>query len=120
MKIVFYDGNCGLCQRSIAFLYYADKTKKLLFAPLNGVTFRKYFKEDLAILNSVIVYSDDKVYEKSSAVFEICKILGGVYNFFLVFKIVPPFILDKIYEIIAARRSRISCILLAKDQRFLD
>ncbi len=120
MTIIFYDGDCGLCQRSISFLSHADKTKKLLFAPLNGVTYKLYFKKDLKVLSSVIVYSNEKIYEKSSAVFELCKLLPGVYQLLLVFKLIPPFILDKVYDQIAARRSRVSCVLFSRDERFLN
>ena len=44
-RIVFYDGDCGLCQRAISMLYTLDSNKILRFAPLNGDTYKKYFKE---------------------------------------------------------------------------
>lgn len=39
-KVVFYDGDCGLCQRSVAAIVKVDSKKELFFAPLNGVTYQ--------------------------------------------------------------------------------
>ena len=36
--ILFYDGECGLCTRSVRFFLWADKRKRLRFAPLQGKT----------------------------------------------------------------------------------
>ena len=36
--IVFYDGECGLCQRSVQWLLNRDKKKILFYAPLQGET----------------------------------------------------------------------------------
>lgn len=36
-SIVFFDGGCGLCNRSVRFLIKRDQHKHLYFAPLQGV-----------------------------------------------------------------------------------
>ncbi|MGZ3788866.1 MAG: thiol-disulfide oxidoreductase DCC family protein [Bacteriovorax sp.] len=120
MTFVFYDGDCGLCQRSIRFLSWADKSEILRFAPLNGATYKKLYGDRPSSMTSVLVYSNGKTFEKSAAVFELCQRLGGIYLVFLVFKLVPRFIRDALYEWIAARRKSLSCVLLTKDRRFLD
>ncbi len=120
MTIVFYDGECGLCQRSIVFLVHADKERKLLFAPLNGETFRKFYGDTPSLLTSVIVYSEGKSFEKSDALFKLCSILGGFYRFFFVFKLIPRFILDAIYNLVASQRKKMKCRLVIKDDRFIN
>ncbi|MDD4974618.1 MAG: DUF393 domain-containing protein [Bacteriovorax sp.] len=119
MTIVFYDGDCGLCQRSIRFLYKADKKNKILFAPLNGMTYKQIYGDEPSLLTTVKLYHNKKTFEKSSAVLQLCLILGGLYKIFYLFIIVPSFIRDAFYDQIASRRKTFSCVLLKKDERFL-
>lgn len=119
MNIVFYDGDCGLCQRSVRFIMKADLKKKLFFAPLNGETFMSIYGERLNELSTVLFYTENKTFKKSDAVFEIAKILGGIYRFILLFKLIPRALRDFVYEQIAKRRSSVSCIFISRDDRFL-
>ncbi|MFA6236200.1 MAG: DUF393 domain-containing protein [Bacteriovorax sp.] len=119
MNIVFYDGDCGLCQRSIRFLVSADRKKQLLFAPLNGEAYKKIYGEIQSPLTTVVFHNTGRTFEKSNAFLEICRLIGGKFTFFYFFKIVPRFIRDFVYDAIAARRKMISCTLLSKDERFL-
>lgn len=117
--IVFYDGDCGLCQRSIAWLYQADKEHKLLFAPLNGETYKTVYSVP-ANMDSVRVYSKGKTWEKSRAFLELGSLLGGYYRALILLKIVPAFIRDGVYDEIAKRRKKFTCLYLPKDERFLS
>lgn len=119
MAIVFYDGDCGLCQRSIHYLANADAKKKLRFAPLNGVTYKKIYGEELVELTTVKVFSHERTFEKSAAVFELCRELGGFHRAFLIFKLIPKKILNFLYDEIASRRKSFSCMILTRDERFL-
>lgn len=119
MKIIFYDGNCGLCQRSIQFLWRIDRRKAICFAPLNGVTYKKIYGEELDKLTTVKFYDGSKTYEKSSAILESLWWIGGIYRAIYVFKIIPKFVRDYIYDQIASKRHLTNCILLVKDDRFL-
>ena len=43
-ELVFYDGDCGLCHRTVRFLLARDPEGSLfLFAPLFGETFNREF-----------------------------------------------------------------------------
>ena len=117
-KIVFYDGECGLCQRSIQFLVKLDVEKTLFFAPLNGETYKNFFQEK-SELTTVIFYHQGKIYTKSNAMIEALKSFGGSFKLAVVFKILPLFIRDKLYEFIASQRKKVSCIILVKDGQFL-
>ena len=39
--VVFYDGVCGLCDRTVRFLLRRDRRDRLRFAPLQGEVARK-------------------------------------------------------------------------------
>ncbi len=117
--IVFYDGDCGLCQRSIAFLYQADKNHKLLFAPLNGQTYQSLYSEP-AHMDTVRVYREGRTWEKSRAFLELGALLGGWYHLLFALKFIPAFVRDFVYDEIAKRRKSFTCLWLPKDERFLN
>lgn len=118
-KILFYDGECGLCQRSIAFLAGADRHKKLLFAPLNGETYKKYFASPSS-METVLYFNGSQLLSKSSAIIECLTDLGGIYLLAAILKIVPLFLRDRVYDFMARNRKKVSCPILIKDQRFLN
>ncbi len=121
LKIVFYDGECGLCQRSISFLAHVDKKHLLKFAPINGVLYLSiYYSRDFS-LSSLRFYSNGMTFEKSDAFLKIGELLGGWYKAWCaVFKLVPKNVRDKAYDLIATNRRKVKCTLIIRDERFLD
>ncbi len=117
-KVVFYDGDCGLCQRSVRALVSLDSKKELLFAPLNGETYKTEVGGE-SDMSTVVFLSDGKLFYKSDAVIEIGRRLGGVKSLLLLLKLIPRFIRDTVYNFIARNRKKVSCIILPRDQRFL-
>lgn len=116
--IIFYDGDCGLCQRSVNFLYKIDTHKKLKYAPLNGLTYKSYnFNE--SPLETVVFFHNGKIYEKSQAIIETVSYLGGWKKLIMLLYLIPQFLRDWAYKKIANNRKKVSCIILAKDTRFL-
>ena len=45
LAIVFYDGDCGLCNRFVLFLLKRDHRKVFRFAPLNGKMARQWLED---------------------------------------------------------------------------
>lgn len=96
-----------------------DTDKKLFYAPLNGETYKKHFKETND-MTTVVFFSHGKLFTKSDAIIEIGRTLGGLKKFFLLMKIIPKFIRDTVYKFIASHRKKVSCIILTRDERFLN
>ena len=117
--IVFYDGECGLCQRSVAFILKWDRFKLLSFAPLNGVTYRTLFTEP-SDMSTVVFYSFGRLFTKSEAIIEIGRVLGGWAKLLLLLRLIPSVLRDAVYSFIASKRKKVSCIILIKDERFLN
>ncbi len=117
--IIFYDGECGLCQRSIRLLARLDRSHKLNFAPLNGKTYLQLGLRPSA-LDTVIFYKNKSVFKKSDAIIEALCGLSSCYFFVRFFKLIPKFLRDTAYDFVARNRHHISCPLLVKDHRFLD
>ena len=128
--IVLFDGVCNLCNGAVQFIIKRDKKKQFLFASLQGKTGKELLKKfDLPenLFNSFILFEGDKVYARSAAALRIAKKLNGGWNLLYGFMIVPRFIRNGIYNIIARNRyrwfgKRNECMIPAPEwrERFLD
>jgi predicted DCC family thiol-disulfide oxidoreductase YuxK len=125
--IVFFDDNCGLCNRSVQFILNHERQPKLKFASLNG----SYAKSILPKFNlnsdfndSILFYRNGKIYQKSSAVLHLIQHLKWYCFCFYICWIVPRFLRDFIYDAIAVNRHKIRSIYCfhsnAFSDRFLD
>jgi predicted DCC family thiol-disulfide oxidoreductase YuxK len=106
ISIVFYDGYCGLCSRTINFLLAKDKKKNFHFAPLDGKTFDKLLlsgkisqKKD-----SVILYQDGLALYESDATLAIMSVLPAPWRFLAILRFIPKSIRNLVYRIIAKNR----------------
>ena len=108
-QIVFFDGVCQLCNRSVNFLIKQDQKSVLKFASLQSAYAQNVVPKTLLNhekLDSIIVYTDGKFYDRSTAVLKLCKILGGLFTVFLIGYLLPRFIRDGLYTFIANNRYR--------------
>jgi predicted DCC family thiol-disulfide oxidoreductase YuxK len=106
--IVFYDGHCGLCSRTVSFLLKADKNKQLFFAPQQGETFQHLLNENQLLVqeNSVVLLKNGVAYYRSDAMLEIMSLLPLPWKFLAILKIIPAGIRDLVYNLIARNRNR--------------
>ncbi len=104
-KIIFFDGICHLCNGFVDEVISRDHDHVLKFAPLQGETAAKILpKNETENLDSVVYFKDGKLFKQSSAIIEIFYDLGGAYKILIIIKIIPAFIRDFIYSIIAKNR----------------
>lgn len=104
-NIVFFDGVCILCNSSVDFLIKIDRNKKLKYASLQGKTAKKLLpQQEIKKLDSIIFLSQGSLYQKSDAALEIINIVGGFWQVFLIFKIIPRPLRDFLYDWIAKNR----------------
>ena len=117
-NILMFDGVCNLCSRLVQFINKRDKKAKLLFISLQsayGQSLLRKFGLPSDDFDTVVYIRGDKYFLKSSAILHILKELGGIWKLFIIFIIIPGFIRDYIYKIIAKTRYKIfgrqdSCI----------
>ena len=109
--LVFYDGECGLCDCIVQYLIKIDKHEQFCFAPLNGSTAKLYLHNlppHLKGKDSLILIEDFKVdpknYIQSKAVFRIFWLLGGGWSIIGSLFFLPPFLFDWGYRFIARHR----------------
>lgn len=107
--LLYFDGDCSLCNKSVQFILAHEKKEDLLFAPLSSLK-----SNDLVFQNTNITYPVDSIiflengiaYQKFDAVMRLVKYLKFPYTLFAVFKILPSSIGNIFYHYIAKNRSR--------------
>ena len=124
--IIFYDGVCGLCDRSVQFIIKHDKKKIFRFATLQSEFASKILGTNITF-DSFIFYEKEKVFYQSTAALMMFKKLGGLLSWLYIFIIVPAFIRNAVYNFIAKNRYKWfgkfdSCKIPTQEQRalFLD
>lgn len=128
--IVLFDGVCNLCNYLLHFIIKRDPGAKFRFAALQTMIGQQLLMEKQILSansNSVVYIRDGNCFIKSSAILYILLDLGGVWKIFYVFIILPPFIRDFVYTIIARTRYKIfgkrdTCMIPTSEirDRFLD
>lgn len=105
MRIIFFDGVCNLCNGAVNFVIDRDPEGKFKLAPLQSDIAAEYLKkEQLDNLNSIALFEGGKIYQKSSAALRIAKKLSGAWPLLYGLIIIPPFIRDFFYDLIAKNR----------------
>ena len=103
---VFYDGHCGLCQRSVRLILAEDATGAAFrFAPLQGETFAALLteKERAALPLSLVVRTEKgTLLTRSAGVLHIMRRLGGLWRLLAgVLVLLPPALRDRLYDGVA-------------------
>ncbi len=109
---VFYDGNCGLCHRSVRFALAEDPTGEAFrFAPLHGDAFERELDEEAArgLPDSIVVVTHEgRVLVRSRAIFRMMDGLGGLWRALaILMRLIPRPIADAAYDGVAAVRHRV-------------
>lgn len=106
-KIVLFDGVCNLCSGSVQFILKRDKKNQFLFGSLQGnygqEMLRKY-QLPANEFNSFMLIEGEKLYTKSSGALRMLKHLGGGWSLLYAFIVVPKFIRDAVYNLVARNR----------------
>lgn len=109
VAIIFFDGECNLCNSSVNFIIQRDSKKKFNFASLQSDSAKNLLSTVLLEeknLSTIILKKSEVLFFKSDAALEISKSLNGLWPIFYLFKIVPKFIRDLVYDYIASHRYR--------------
>ena len=104
--VILFDGVCNLCTGSVQFILKRDNNKTFSFASLQsdyGQKLLEQFDLPTNTFNSFILYQDGRIYTKSTAALKMFQQLKG-WKWAKLFWIVPGFIRDAIYNLIAKNR----------------
>ncbi len=106
-KVILFDGVCNFCNSSINFVIDKDKRDVFRFASLQsgfGQKCLQDFNLPLDKFSTLILVSGNNHYTRSSAALRIAKDISFPYNLSYAFIIVPPFIRNIFYDLIARNR----------------
>lgn len=109
--VLFFDGDCGFCSRSIRRLCRWDRNGHLHYASLQGKLaaqhqLQSYLEGDeasMVLLNE----EDGSILTQSDGVLQIFRILGGVWRLLLILGYLPKPWRDRSYRYLARNRHRL-------------
>lgn len=104
--IIFFDGVCNLCNSSVDFIIKRDSKKEFIFESLQSNNASIILGHELtkSLQYIVVRTANNEILTKSKAVFFIASRLKGFVRTFLIFKILPDFVNDFFYQLIAKYR----------------
>jgi predicted DCC family thiol-disulfide oxidoreductase YuxK len=108
-NILFYDGDCALCNHCVQYVVKHEKGEELLFSSLQSDFAKQELAKhqyDFSQINTMVLIKDNDVYFKSSAALTLNKFLKAPYSWSYALIIFPKFFRDRIYDIVARNRKK--------------
>jgi predicted DCC family thiol-disulfide oxidoreductase YuxK len=114
--ILFYDGDCPLCNRVVTFILNHEKDSKILFSALDTATSNEFLSKHASYKreeDTVYFFDGNQLYSKSTAVLKLLPFLKGYLFVLRLGWLFPKGLRDKMYDEVAKRRKRIfkECIV---------
>jgi len=104
---ILFDGVCNLCNGWVNFVIDRDPDAYFKFAPLQSDFSRKmlgHHRIDADKMESIVLITGGRAYTKSRAVLEISRRLNGFWPSLYVFVIIPGFLRNMVYSLVARFR----------------
>jgi predicted DCC family thiol-disulfide oxidoreductase YuxK len=108
--VLFYDGDCPLCNRVVTFILNHEKDSKILFSALDTATANEFLSKHPSYKreeDTVYFFDGNQLYSKSTAVLKLLPFLKGYLLMLRLGWLFPKGFRDKIYDEVAKRRKRI-------------
>ena len=113
--LLMYDGTCGLCNACVRLLLRIDKAGTLRFAPLQGPTAQAILRErglptedfDSLIFVPDFPGKDGPHWSRTDGVLRVLKELGGVWRVVSWLRVLPGWLRDPLYRVVARLRYRL-------------
>ena len=122
--VILFDGECVFCDHSVQFILKRDVEKVFQFASLQsdvGQQLLKQYNVDSS-MDSIVVIYQEKAYMQSDAAIVIAQQFKGFWRMLGVVKVLPKWLRDKMYVVIAKNRYRLfgkmeTCRIPTKEER---
>ena len=106
-----FDNTCAFCTNYMEFLKARNFSGKFIFLPLQSKDARRILRSHGVLfvnLKTVYFINNNKVYKRSSAILRTMKALNYPYKAFCILLVIPPFIRNYAYNLIAKKRHWLS------------
>lgn len=126
--ILFFDGECVMCNGCVDFVLSVEGGGTIQFAPIQGETAENLLDDRPETRGewSIVLLDESGVHEASEAVLRLFTHLGGAWRLLSFFRVLPVSFRDAVYRVIAQNRYRLfgrksSCRVPTPDEedRFL-
>lgn len=107
--VVLYDGDCGMCHRSVRFILARERDAVLKFASLDsGYAVKALAAHGLAAPppETLVVMDGDRMLVRSDAALFIAGHMKAPWRWLRIFRLLPRGLRDAIYDFVARRRHR--------------
>jgi predicted DCC family thiol-disulfide oxidoreductase YuxK len=112
--ILFYDGVCGLCDRTVQFVLRHDRRGRFRFAALQSAHARRMLARhgrDPSRLDTMYLLLNpgaptERLLDRSDGIVGVLEQLGGVWRLSAAARVVPRFVRDRAYDLVARHRYR--------------
>lgn len=108
--LYFFDGQCVLCSRFVAFCLKRDPEGRLKFASAQSAVGRRVVAAlglpDDTLDRTILLFEDDTVHTRSTAVLRALRHLKGPARWLYPLVLVPKILRDPAYDIVARNRIR--------------
>ncbi len=122
--VVFFDGDCGVCNFWVQWILERDKKNQFMFASLQSDFGQQFLSErglNTKVFNTMYLWKPNQYYlEKSRAVLKIADLLGGIYKLSMIGKLIPKSLSDKVYDKVSENRMKLAnqkCYLPTPEER---
>ncbi|RBP45454.1 putative DCC family thiol-disulfide oxidoreductase YuxK [Roseimicrobium gellanilyticum] len=107
--IILFDGVCNLCAWAVRFIIERDPRGVFRFASLQSPVGQELMQKhglNPSQLDSFVLVENDCAYSESTAALRVARHLGGAWPLFYGAIVLPRFVRDPIYKLIARNRYR--------------
>jgi len=107
--IVLFDGVCKFCNASVNFIIDHDARARVRFAALQSPVGRELLRRHglpLDQLDSLVLIEGPNCYTRSTAALRIAGHLDGWWRYLMAGLLLPPFLRDAAYDVLARHRYR--------------
>jgi predicted DCC family thiol-disulfide oxidoreductase YuxK len=124
-RVILFDGVCKLCNAWSKFIIKHDKKHLFKLCSVQsdeGQRVLKHFDLSTDVYDSMVYVEGDTLYQQSDAFFQVIATLGYPWKAVLVFRLIPRFICNWLYDRIAFNRYRLFgkytyCLLPSADHK---
>jgi predicted DCC family thiol-disulfide oxidoreductase YuxK len=109
-RVILFDGVCKLCNAWSNFIITHDKKHLFKLCSVQsdeGQAILKHFGLATDVYDSMVYVEGNTFYQQSDAFFQVIKKLGHPWKVVLIFRLIPGFIRNWLYDRIAFNRYRL-------------
>jgi len=109
--IILFDGVCNLCSASVRFIVERDRDAVFKFASIQSDVGKRLMEEHGVAVpegdpTSIVLIENGRVFDRSTAALHITRRLRGIWKLGWAFVVVPRFVRDAVYDVVAKHRYR--------------